>query len=54
MNAFCEQVGKLVKDQYGYDDGRDLCWSLIEMGVVDMSRGEQYAARIVAQHLEQA
>ncbi len=54
MDAFCDQVEKLVKDQYGHDDGGDLCWNLIEMGVVDMSRGERYAAQIVAQHLEQA
>lgn len=51
---FCELVGDRVEQDYGYKDGADLCFNLLEMGVIneDASIGE--AAQIVAQHIAQA
>ena len=51
---FCDLVGDRVEQEYGYEDGADLCFNLLEMGVIseDSSIGE--AAQIVAQHIAQA
>jgi hypothetical protein len=52
--AFTAKVDARVEEQYGVQDGGDLCFNLLESGVIreDMSIDE--AARIVAQHLLQA
>lgn len=54
MSEFCDEVEALVKEKYHLDDGGDLCWNLIESGVIDMKRGADVAAQTVAQHMEQA
>ena len=54
MHDFSERVDKIVEEQYDCSDGGDLCYNLIESGVVDMALGEAAAARIVAQHIQQA
>ena len=50
---FCADVGKRA-ETYGVEDGADLCWNLIEMGVIVPTDGVEEAARIVAQHVLQA
>lgn len=51
--AFCDAVEKVVEQQYGLDDGGDLCFTLVENGTINMKNGVDMAARIVAQHLSQ-
>lgn len=51
---FSQNVGKLVEKTYGLEDGEDMCYNLIDMGVIDMAAGEAVAARTVAQYIEQA
>lgn len=50
---FCELVAAEVKRQYGYDGTADLCFNLLESGVIDQDATVNQAARIVAQHMEQ-
>ena len=54
MYVFSSQVGALVKERYGEDDGADLCFNLIESGVIRMADGVEHAALQVAMHLLQA
>jgi hypothetical protein len=54
MHDFSEKVDKIVEEQYGFYDGGDLCYNLVEQGAIDMAQGEDCAARIVAQHIQQA
>lgn len=54
MEEFCSKVDEICSTQYGCDDGGDLCYNLIESGVINMADGEDNAARIVAQHIQQA
>ncbi len=51
---FCYYVGEIVKRDYDLEDGADLCFNLLESGIIpeDATLGE--AARIVAQHILQA
>jgi hypothetical protein len=51
---FCGLVGARVSEQYGLDDGADLCFNLLESGVIDQDAGVDEASRIVAMHLAQA
>lgn len=51
---FCSHVENRVKEQYDLDDGGDLCFSLMEMGVIAEDASIDEAARIVAMHMEQA
>jgi len=51
---FCRAVDARVEEQYEIQDGGDLCYNLIDMGVISMDDGVDEAARIVAQHIEQA
>lgn len=53
VHDFCFQVGQVVESEYGLTDGDDLCYNLVEGGVIDMQQGVRQAAAIVAQHLEQ-
>lgn len=53
MNEFCTEVGRIAAE-YGVDDGADLCYTLIELGVVNMADGAETAARTVAQCYLQA
>ena len=51
---FCEIVADRVLIMYGLEDGADLCFNLLESGVIDEDATPEQAARIVAQHLQQA
>lgn len=51
---FCDLVNARVKEQYGLDDGGDLCFNLQESGVIAEDASVDEAARIVAMHIEQA
>ncbi len=53
QDQFCDEVEALVEKEYGEVDGGDLCYNLIDMGVIDMACGVPYAAGVVAQHLLQ-
>jgi hypothetical protein len=54
MHEFCHEVGCICEKQYGIEDGSDLCFNLVESGVIEMAQGLDTAAQIVAQHIEQA
>ena len=51
---FCERVDAAVLRDYDLEDGGDLCFNLLESGVIAESVSVEQAARIVAQHLLQA
>ena len=51
---FCEIVADRVLIMYGLEDGADLCFNLLESGVIAEDATVEQAARIVAQHLQQA
>jgi hypothetical protein len=51
---FCALVGARVEDMYGQVDGDDLCFNLLETGVIPEDANVDEAARIVAMHLLQA
>jgi len=51
---FCHMVDVICTEQYGIDDGGDLCHNLIEMGVVDMTAGTYVAAQQVAMRITKA
>jgi hypothetical protein len=53
LYPFVEEVDRLVKENYGVDDGGDLCHNLIAQLIIDMKEGPVVAARIVAQCLLQ-
>jgi hypothetical protein len=54
MNTFVNRVGARVLEQYDVEDGTDLAFNLLEMGVIHEDMGVDEAARIVAQHVLQA
>ena len=45
---FCKIVGDRVSEQYGFVDGADLCFNLLELRVIPKEAGINEAARIVA------
>ena len=51
---FCKLVSEKVNSLYDVEDGGDLCWNLIDLGVVEESAGVGVAAQIVARHILQA
>lgn len=51
---FCQLVGDRVEEQYGLEDGADLCFNLLEARVIAEDASVDEAARIVAMHLQQA
>jgi hypothetical protein len=51
---FCSLVDKRVEEQYDLTDGGDLCFNLLEAGVIAEDASVDEAARIVAMHLMQA
>ena len=53
-HQFCQQVDARCQEQFDVQDGGDLCFSLLETGVVREEQGVDEAARIVAQHVLQA
>jgi len=54
LSDWCAEVGYTVRNDYGHDDGCDLCHSLIEIGVIDYPADTiNQAAQTVAQHMEQ-
>lgn len=52
-HEFCAAVGQRVEREYGYLDGSDLCFALLEMRTIFVTDGEERCAQIVAQHLAQ-
>ena len=52
--TFTDKVDARVEEQFGLLDGGDLCYNLLESGVVREDMGVDEAARIVAQHILQA
>jgi hypothetical protein len=50
---FCALVGARVLEQYGNEDGDDLCFNLLESGVISEAASVSEAAHIVARHLQQ-
>ncbi len=53
LDAFCSEVGKKVKKDYGYEDGDDLCFNFVESGQVKLTDSVAHAAQIIAQALAQ-
>ena len=51
---FCELVAKWAFKYYGVEDGADLCFNLVESGVIPEDATVSEAAGIVAQHILQA
>ena len=51
---FCALVSARVEEQYDLQDGGDLCFNLLESGVIPENASIDEAARIVAMHLMQA
>jgi hypothetical protein len=51
---FCGLVAARVSEQYGFDDGADLCFNLLESGQIDQDASVEQASRQVAMHLDQA
>jgi len=51
---FCKLVGDRVAEQYDVEDGADLCFNLLESGVISEEASIDEAARIVAMHILQA
>jgi len=54
LENFITKVDKACVEQYGLEDGGDLCYNLMEVGRIDMVMGVDHAASIVAQHMLQA
>jgi hypothetical protein len=52
--GFCGAVASRVLEQYGFEDGGDLCFNLLEAGAIPESACVDEAARIVAMHIGQA
>jgi hypothetical protein len=48
MHTFASKVGARVLEQYDQEDGSDLAFNLLEMGVISESMSVDEAARIVA------
>lgn len=53
-NNMVAQVEKKVKEYYGLDDGGDLFYNLLEMGVITPEITVEEAVYVVAQHMMQA
>lgn len=51
---FCDAVERIVREQYGYDDGGDLAFILLESCELSLQDSTDHAARVVAQRMEQA
>lgn len=54
LHGFSQQVDARVEEQYDLQDGGDLCYNLLDTGVISETATVDEAARIVAMHLEQA
>lgn len=54
MLDFCQSVNEYVLQHYAFTDGGNLCFNLMESGVIPEDATVQRGARIVAQHLQQA
>lgn len=51
---FCQLVDDEVYNLYDLEDGGDLCYNLMEQGVIHSGLDVHGAAQIVAQHMLQA
>lgn len=54
LHSFSSMVDARVEEQYDLEDGGDLCYNLMESGVIPENANVDEAARIVAMHLLQA
>jgi len=54
MHDFSEKVDARVEEQYDLTAGGDLCYNLLESGVIPEDASVDEAARIVAMHIQQA
>lgn len=54
LHELAQKVDKIVEEEYDILDGGDLCYNLIESGVISEDEDPRQAARVVAQHIEQA
>lgn len=54
QHDFASKVDVIVEQQYDITDGGDLCYNLMESGVIPADATVEQAARTVAQHLLQA
>lgn len=53
MFEFSAKVGRIVKRDYGFADGVDLCYQFLDMGQIKLTDTPEDAARYVAQMIEQ-
>ena len=51
---FCYEVEKLVEYEIEMEDAGNLCFNLIEAGVISVDKGTTRAAEIVIQHIIQS
>ena len=54
VHARAFEVEHRVEEQYDLTDGGDLYYNLVQAGVISITATVDEAARIVAQHLQQA
>ena len=55
MDIFVDEVDTKVESEYGFQDGGDLCFNMIESGEIDITKHSvSEAARMVAQRIGQA
>lgn len=54
LRDIAQAIGAVVSAEYHLDDGTDLALTLLEMGTIAPDTPPRVAARIVAQHIEQA
>jgi hypothetical protein len=55
LDAFCTDVEEKVKQDYGFLDGGDLCFSMVESGEIKLDKHTiNQAAQMVAQRIGQA
>lgn len=54
LHGFSMMVDRRVEEQYGFEDGGDLCYNLLDSGTIPETATVDEAARIVAMHIGQA
>jgi len=54
LHKLADEVDKQLEESYGLYDGGDLCYNLVESGVIPEDATVDQAAAITAQHMAQA
>jgi len=54
LHDFADKVDAYCETHYDLEDGGDLCYNLQDQGVIPEDASVEEAARIVAQHIQQA